>query len=160
MDLSWKQSKEFRLSRQTRNPHFFFFDSWLYSYPHSWTFQLLLLKFGLCLLVLNWNAETEFGVKEKKNSFIALPGKGRSQQTNALKTVTPPTLEIIVRSFLVKRRNTGFQIGIRIGTNMHSFLWENLSHQSWSQESWVSWWGSSGLLPRIGTCEKGILIRD
>ena len=28
-------------------------------------------------------------VKEKKNSFIALPGKGGSQQDNALKTVPP-----------------------------------------------------------------------
>ena len=51
---------------------------------------VLLLEFGLCLLVLNRTTETEFWVQEKKNSFIALPGKGGSQQANALKTVAPP----------------------------------------------------------------------
>ena len=35
------------------------------------------------------NAEAEFWVKEKKNSFVALPGKGGSQQAHALKTVPP-----------------------------------------------------------------------
>ena len=46
-------------------------------------------ELGLCLLLLNRNLETEFWVKAEKNSFIALPGKGRSQQANALKTVPP-----------------------------------------------------------------------
>ena len=63
------------------------------------------------------------GKGERKNSFIALPGKGGSQQGNALKTVSPPPPQKrITRSFIVKRRKTGFQIGIRIGTNMHSFF--------------------------------------
>ena len=31
-----------------------------------------------------------------------------------------PSLEVIVRGFTAKRRKTGFQIGIRIGTDMHS----------------------------------------
>ena len=31
----------------------------------------------------------QFWVKEKKNSFIALPGKGGSQQANDVKTVPP-----------------------------------------------------------------------
>ena len=35
----------------------------------------LLLKLGPCPVVMNRNAETEFWVKEKKISFIALPGK-------------------------------------------------------------------------------------
>ena len=35
----------------------------------------VLPKVGLCPLVLNRNVVTEFGVKEEKNSFIALPGK-------------------------------------------------------------------------------------
>ena len=56
----------------------------------------MLPKFSLCLLVPNRNAETEFGVKEKKNSFIALPGKG-GQRANALKTV--PLLGEIRRWF-------------------------------------------------------------
>ena len=32
-------------------------------------------KLGLCPLVPNRNAETGFWVKEKKNSFLASPGK-------------------------------------------------------------------------------------
>ena len=58
--------------------------------------------------------------KGEKNSFIALPGKEGSQQANALKMVTPPHLGKDFGRFMVKRRKTGFQIGIRIGTNMHS----------------------------------------
>ena len=42
----------------------------------------VLLKLGLCPLVPNRNAETELWVKEKKNNFITLPGKGGSQQPN------------------------------------------------------------------------------
>ena len=42
--------------------------------PH--TSQPLLLKLGFCPPVLNRNSETEFGVKEKKRAFIALPGEG------------------------------------------------------------------------------------
>ena len=57
--------------------------------------------------------------KGEKNSFIALPGKGGSHQANALKTAPTP-LGRIMGSFIVKRRKTGVQIGIRIGTNMHS----------------------------------------
>ena len=34
------------------------------------------LKPALCPPVLNRNSEAEFWVKETKNSFIALPGKG------------------------------------------------------------------------------------
>ena len=112
---------------------------------------------ALCLPVPNLNAETEFWVKEEKNSLIALPGKGGSQQANALKTV--PSLRIS-RSFIVKRRKTGVQIGIRIGTNKHSsFFGGNLSRQSWSQEMFmlaVFWVIASS----NSTCEKGILIRD
>ena len=63
--------------------------------PETWGLcpgELVLLwpccrKLGLCPRVLNRNPETEFGVKEEKNSFIALPGKGGSPQANALKTV-------------------------------------------------------------------------
>ena len=36
----------------------------------------LLPKLGLCPPVPNRNMETQFGVKEKKIAFIALPGKG------------------------------------------------------------------------------------
>ena len=50
----------------------------------------MLPKLGLCLPVPNRNVETEFGVKKTKNSFIALPGNGGSQQANAPKPV--PTL--------------------------------------------------------------------
>ena len=59
--------------------------------------------------------------KGEKNSVIALPGKGGSQQANALKTVPP--LERIVRSFIVKRR-THFQIGSQ-DWDKHAFffLW-------------------------------------
>ena len=54
--------------------------------PVLWTFRHalhicldiedVLLKLGLCPLVPNRNAETEFWVKEKKIAFIALSGKG------------------------------------------------------------------------------------
>ena len=47
----------------------------------------VLPEFGLCSLVPNRNVETEFWVKEKKNSFISLPGKGGSQQANVLMTL-------------------------------------------------------------------------
>ena len=40
--------------------------------------------------------------KGGKNIFIALPGKGGSQQASAFKTVRPPSLERIARSFIVK----------------------------------------------------------
>ena len=36
---------------------------------------ILLPKCGLCPPVPNTSLETEFGVKEKRNSFIALPGQ-------------------------------------------------------------------------------------
>ena len=63
----------------------------------------------------------EFWVKEKKIAFITLPGKGGHSKQNALKTVPSPTpLERFARHFIVKRRDTGFQIGIRIGTDMQS----------------------------------------
>ena len=59
-------------------------------------------------------------MKEKKIAFIALPGRGGSLQVNALKTLPLPPLGRIEPSFIVKRRKTSFQIGIRIGANMHS----------------------------------------
>ena len=37
---------------------------------------LMLPKFGLCLLVPNWNTETEFGVKEKKVALLLCQAKG------------------------------------------------------------------------------------
>ena len=49
----------------------------------------MLPNLGLCSPELNRNVETEFWVKEIKIAFIALPGKGVSQQANALKTVPP-----------------------------------------------------------------------
>ena len=58
--------------------------------------------------------------KGEKNSFIALPGKGGSEQANALKTV--PLLGKNFEEFYSKKKKkkkTGFQIGVRIGTNMH-----------------------------------------
>ena len=48
----------------------------------------MLPKLDLFPLVPDRNAGTEFWVKEKKKSFIALPGKGRSQEDNALKSVS------------------------------------------------------------------------
>ena len=57
--------------------------------------------------------------KGEENSFIALPGKGWEHSKLMLSRLCPP-LERIVRSFILKRRKTGFQIGIRIGTNRHS----------------------------------------
>ena len=59
--------------------------------------------------------------KEGKNNFTALLEKGESQQA---KTVA--SLERIARSFIVKRRKTGFQIGIRIGVNMHSSFFRGI----------------------------------
>ena len=38
--------------------------------------MVLLLKLGLCPQLLNRNVEAEFWVNEKKDSFIALLGKG------------------------------------------------------------------------------------
>ena len=82
----------------------------------------------------NKNAETEFWAKEKKIALLLCQeAKGGSQKTNALKTVLP-TLRI-ARSFIVKRRKTGFQRGIRDwGKHAFFFLWGNLGHRSWSQE--------------------------
>ena len=55
------------------------------------TFYLLLpkLKFGLCPPVPKRNAETELWVKKKTNSFITFLGTGGSQESNALRTVSP-----------------------------------------------------------------------
>ena len=47
----------------------------------------LLLKLGLCPLVLNINVEREFWVKENKNSFYYLARQRRPQQANALSTL-------------------------------------------------------------------------
>ena len=101
--------------------------------------------------------------KVEKKSFTALPGKGLSQQANALKTVLPtPPLERIARSFIVKRRKRGFQIGIRIGANVPSSFFGGSS--SSKLES-----GELGMIMMVvywvfaqnnSTCEQGILIRD
>ena len=79
-----------------------------------------MLKLSLSPQVPSRNLETEFGEKEKKIAFIALPGKG-SHSRLMPKRLCPP-LGSIVGSFTAKRRKTGFRIGIRIGTNMHSFF--------------------------------------
>ena len=110
--------------------------------------MLFLPEFSLSPLVPNWNAETEFGVKEEKKSFIALPGKeGLQQADNALKTVPPP-LERIVRSFIVKRRKPGFQIGLRIGTNLHSSFFGGRLVVRAGVRRCSGWW-SPGLLPQV-----------
>ena len=57
-------------------------------------------------------------MKEKKNSFYCFARQRRPQQANALKTV--PSIGKNCGEFYRKKRQTDFQIGIRIGTNMHS----------------------------------------
>ena len=71
--------------------------------------------------------DRQFWGKEKKIAFIASPGKGGSEQANALKTVAH--LGKNCEEFYSKKeKKTGFQIGVRIGTNMHSFfLWRILA---------------------------------
>ena len=64
-------------------------------------------------LVLNRNVETEFGVKEKKIAFIALPGKechGRLMPQRLC-----PPLGRTVGHFIVTRRKIGFRQESRLG---------------------------------------------
>ena len=74
-----------------------------------------------------------------ENNFIALPGKsggGGSQQDNVLKTVPPTPLERIARRFIVKRRKNRFSERNQDWDRYaFFFLWGQLSHQSWSQET-------------------------
>ena len=91
---------------------------------------------------------------------MALPGKGGSQQASALKTV-PPTAPRIARSFIAKRRKTGFPIGIRTGTNMHSSLFGGLlvtrAGVRRSRLPGVVFWV---IAENNSTCQKGLLIRE
>ena len=77
---------------------------------------LLLLKLGLCPAVLNRNSETEYWGKEGRQK--------RPQQANASKAV--PSIGKNCREFYSKKRRIGFQIGIRIGTDMHSSFFGEL----------------------------------
>ena len=61
--------------------------------------QGLLLKLGLCLPLLNRNTETEFWAKEKKDSFIALAGKGG--HSRLMPSRLCPPWEILGGSFIV-----------------------------------------------------------
>ena len=76
---------------------------------------------GLCPLLLNRNAETVLGEGEK-NCFAR---QRRPQQANALKTVPSfgEELEGVLQS---KRRETGFQIRIRVGKNLHSSFFQGI----------------------------------
>ena len=63
-----------------------------------------------------------------------------------------PPVGRIAEGFIVKRRKTGFQMKIRIGTNVHfSFFGGNFSLKLESGD--LGWW-SSGLLPRIRILAK------
>ena len=69
--------------------------------------------------MVNKNVETAFWVKEEKIAFIVLPRRRRPQQANALKIV-PSIRKCCGKFYSKKSRKTGFQIGIRIGANLHS----------------------------------------
>ena len=59
--------------------------------------------------------------KEEKNKFYYFASNSGPEQANALKPMPlPPPLERIMRSFIVKRRKTGFHMGIRIVTSIRS----------------------------------------
>ena len=66
----------------------------------------MLLKSGLCLPMPNRDVETEFGVKEKKNSFYCFARQRRPQQANALKTV--PSIGKNCREFFSKKEKNRF----------------------------------------------------
>ena len=59
-----------------------------------------------------------------KDGFHCFARHRRPQPANAFKTVCPP-LGRIPEIFTVQRRKTGFQIGIRVGTDVHSSLGES-----------------------------------
>ena len=103
--------------------------------------HILLPKFGLCLPVSNWNRV--FG-KGGKNSFIALPSKGGSQQTKALKTVPSPIGKNYEEFYSKKEKNRFSERNQGWDKHAFFFLWGNVSHQSWSQNilAWLWWWSS------------------
>ena len=71
--------------------------------------------------------------KREKNSFIALPGKGGSQQATALKT-GPPIRKNWEEFYSKKEKNRLSHRNQDWNKHAFFFLWGNLSHQSWSQE--------------------------
>ena len=115
----------------------------------------LLLKLSLCSPVPNTNAETEFWVKEEKNSFYCFARQWRPQQAHALKT-EPSFGEEFLGGFLVqKEKNRVSEKNQGWGKHAFFFLWGDLSHRSWCQEISVwFWWWPSGLLPGITVLSK------
>ena len=71
--------------------------------------------------------------KGEKKSFIALLGKGGSQQANVLKT-GPPIGKNCEEFYRQKEKNRFSDSNQDWDKHAFSFLWGDLSHQSWSQE--------------------------
>ena len=84
----------------------------------------LLPKPGFYPLVLNRNSETEFGVKEKMNSYCFAWQK-KPQHANALKTALP--WGRLVGSFIVKKEKNRVPEKSQ-GKYAFYFLWGNLGH--------------------------------
>ena len=88
--------------------------------------------------MLNRNVETEFGVKEKKIAFIALPFgvkekkiafialPGKGGHSRLVPSRLCPPLGRIAGSFIAKRGKMGFQRGIRVGADTHSSFFRGI----------------------------------
>ena len=76
-----------------------------------------------------------FGVKEEKNTFIALPGRGGPQQANAGKTVPPTPLGKNCKEFYsTKEKNRFSYRNQEWDKRAFSLFGGNLRRQSWSPE--------------------------
>ena len=87
--------------------------------------------------------------KGEKNSFITLPGKGGSEQTNALKTVSP--LRKNCKEFDSKKEKSRF-LDRNEDWDKPSFFGGILVIKAGVRR--CSQWWSSGLLPRITVLSK------